>query len=105
MSAKVYTVVTAQLAVFDVGVSDIMLVCADWDFDVSNAIEATDSHFNVQIHENWGQQEVDDLVAALVKIESAYAVESYAVESADAASVAQVSAVATSASAAPRPRL
>jgi hypothetical protein len=79
---------------------DIVFVCADWNFDVSNAIEATDTHFNVQIHENWGQQEIDDLVAALVKIESAYAV-----ESADAAPAAQVSAVATSASAAPRPRL
>ena len=73
---------------------------ADWDFDVSNAIEATDSHFNVQIHENWGQQEIDDLVAALVKIESAYTV-----VSADVASEAQVAAVATSASAAPRSRL
>ena len=73
---------------------------ADWDFDVSNAIEATDSHFNVQIHENWGQQEIDDLVAALVKIESAYAA-----VSAGVASEAQVAAVTTSASAAPRPRL
>ena len=67
---------------------------------MSNAIEATDSHFNVQIHENWAQQEIDDLVAALVKIESAYTV-----VSPDVASEAQVSAVATSASAAPRPRL
>ena len=50
--------------------------CTDWKFDVSNAIEATDSHFNVSIHENWGQQEVDDLVAALAKIESAYSKES-----------------------------
>ena len=74
--------------------------CADWDFDVSNAIEATDSHFNVQIHENWGQQEVDDLVAALVKIESAYSN-----ESADTESLAQVSAVATAGSHLPKSRL
>ena len=74
-------------------------VCADCVFDVSNAIEATDSHINVAIHENWGQQEVDDLVAALVKIEKAYGV-----ESAGAKSVAQVSAVATAGSA-PRHRL
>ena len=67
---------------------------------MSNAIEATDSHFNVSIHENWGQQEVDDLVAALVKIESAYGAESSKAES-----TAQVSAVATAGSVISRPRL
>ena len=67
---------------------------------MSNAIEATDSHFNVSIHENWGQQEVDDLVAALVKIESAYSTESSKAES-----TAQVSAVATAGSVVSRPRL
>lgn len=73
---------------------------ADWDFDVSNAIEATDSHFNVAIHENWSQQEIDDLVAALVKIESAYGS-----ESADTESLAQVSAVATAGLTLPKSRL
>jgi hypothetical protein len=43
-------------------------------FDVSNAIEAAESHFNVQIHESWTQLEVDDFVSALVKIESHYGV-------------------------------
>ena len=60
---------------------------------MSNAIEATDSHFNVQIHENWGQQEIDDFVCALVKIETAYGAEA----SAPAEAPAQVAAVGTAA--------
>ncbi len=43
------------------------------DFDVSNTIAATSEHFNVGIHENYGQAEVDDIVAAMRKCEQAYA--------------------------------
>ena len=37
-----------------------------------NAIEAAESHFNVSIHENWTDTEVDGLVEALAKIETAF---------------------------------
>ena len=44
----------------------------DQSFCVDNAIEAAESHFNVSIHENWTDTEVDGLVEALAKIETAF---------------------------------
>ena len=45
---------------------------AHQEFDVSNATEAVDSHFNLAIHEGYGEKEVSDIVAAMAKIEAAY---------------------------------
>lgn len=41
-------------------------------FDVCNATAAVDSHFNLQIHEAYGEKEVADIVGALAKVEAAY---------------------------------
>ena len=41
-------------------------------FECPNAIEATTTHFNLPIHENLGDAEVSDIVAALAKIDNAY---------------------------------
>ena len=43
---------------------------SDPEYDFPEAIRATDEHFNLQIHENFGSREVDDIVAAIAKIES-----------------------------------
>jgi len=37
-----------------------------------NAVAVTDSNFNIAIHENYGEQEVRDIVAALAKVQRAY---------------------------------
>ncbi|MBF88584.1 MAG: hypothetical protein CMG75_02810 [Candidatus Marinimicrobia bacterium] len=44
----------------------------DAQFPCRNAIAAVESHFIMFIHENWGPQEVDDVAAALGKVETAY---------------------------------
>jgi perosamine synthetase len=45
---------------------------ADRQFELPNA-EATDAcHFRMDFHEDWTQREVDDLLAALRKVENAY---------------------------------
>lgn len=41
-------------------------------FDCPNAVEAVESHFMLSIHENWSQAEIDDVAAALAKVEAAY---------------------------------
>ncbi len=41
-------------------------------FPCPNAIAATDSHFNLYIHESCGDPEVRDIVEALLKVERAY---------------------------------
>lgn len=41
-------------------------------FACPNAVAATESHFIMSIHENWGEQEAADVVAALAKVEAAY---------------------------------
>jgi len=41
-------------------------------FPCPNAVEAVESHFLLHIHENFGDQEVTDIVAALRKVETAY---------------------------------
>jgi perosamine synthetase len=41
-------------------------------FPCPNAVEATDSHFTMPVHENYGEEEVADIVKALEKVEKAY---------------------------------
>ena len=41
-------------------------------FPCPNAVEATDSHFTMPVHENYGEEEVADIVKALEKVEQAY---------------------------------
>ena len=41
-------------------------------FPCPNAVETVESHFIMSIHENWGTREVEDVVAALAKVEGAY---------------------------------
>lgn len=37
-----------------------------------NAVAAAESNFNVSVHENYGDQEADDVIAALAKVEAAF---------------------------------
>ena len=41
-------------------------------FPCPNAVEAAESHFTMPVHENYGEREVSDIVAALEKVEAAY---------------------------------
>ena len=41
-------------------------------FACANAVEAAESHFILSVHENLGEQEAADVVAALAKVEEAY---------------------------------
>ncbi|MBN1352698.1 DegT/DnrJ/EryC1/StrS family aminotransferase [candidate division KSB1 bacterium] len=41
-------------------------------YRAENAIEAAETHFMIPIHENFGQQEVDDILSAIKKVETAY---------------------------------
>ena len=41
-------------------------------FPCPNAVEATESHFTMSIHENFGDEEIRDVLAALAKVEAAY---------------------------------
>ena len=41
------------------------------EYDMPNAVEVTDTHFNVQIHESMGDAEAADIAKALAKVESA----------------------------------
>lgn len=45
---------------------------ANREFPCPNAIAATDVQFNLNIHESWGQQEIDDTVTAFKKVEQAF---------------------------------
>jgi len=42
------------------------------EFPCPNAVESRDTHFALRIHENWDDQEVQDAVAAMEKVEKAY---------------------------------
>ncbi|MFH1905534.1 MAG: DegT/DnrJ/EryC1/StrS family aminotransferase [bacterium] len=42
------------------------------DSQCSNAIFATDSHFNISLNENYGEKEIGDIVNVLKKVEQAY---------------------------------
>jgi perosamine synthetase len=44
----------------------------NWKFPCPNAVEATETHFNLSINENFGDQEVADFAEALRKVEKAY---------------------------------
>jgi dTDP-4-amino-4,6-dideoxygalactose transaminase len=44
----------------------------DRTFQCPNAVEATDCHFIMGVHENYGEQEVRDIITALLKVEQAY---------------------------------
>jgi perosamine synthetase len=41
-------------------------------FTIDNATKVTDSHFNMGINEQYGQKEIDDILAAIKKVEKAY---------------------------------
>ena len=41
------------------------------EFHCPNAVESVESHFNLSIHENYGEREIADIVAALEKVEKA----------------------------------
>jgi perosamine synthetase len=41
-------------------------------FPCPNAVDAVESHFIMSIHENYGDEEVRDVVAAIAKVEAAY---------------------------------
>jgi dTDP-4-amino-4,6-dideoxygalactose transaminase len=41
-------------------------------FPCPNASEAAETHFNISVHENYGEQEVRDILEALRKVEKAY---------------------------------
>lgn len=45
---------------------------ADREFPCPNAIAATDTQFNLSVHESWGPQEIADTVTAFKKVEQAY---------------------------------
>ena len=40
---------------------------------LTNALQAVEAHFNITIHENYGEQEIDDIVSAVRKVAAAYA--------------------------------
>jgi perosamine synthetase len=46
------------------------------EFECRNAIECRDNSFNLLLNENYGEQEVRDIVRAIVKVEKAYGIES-----------------------------
>ncbi len=60
------------------GTSGFPWNCSDYKGDknpryiLSNAIEVTDTHFNIQIHENFGNSEIDDILAAIDKVAGGY---------------------------------
>ena len=42
---------------------------SDWQTDLPQAMAVTDAQFNISIHERWGQSQMDDVIAAIKKIE------------------------------------
>jgi hypothetical protein len=41
-------------------------------FDCPNAQAVLESDFNLRIHERWGEEEIEDTLAAVEKVEEAY---------------------------------
>jgi dTDP-4-amino-4,6-dideoxygalactose transaminase len=39
---------------------------------IANAIAVTDTHFNLEVHEGYGEREIDWILAAIEKVENAY---------------------------------
>jgi len=62
------------------GNSGFPWTCSDYkgprepQYHIQKAIQSVDTNFNIAIHENYGRQEIDDIVAALIKVADAYAV-------------------------------
>lgn len=60
------------------GSSGFPWTCSDYKgprdpkYKIDNAIKVTDTHFNIAVHENYGRREVNDILAAIEKIEAAY---------------------------------
>jgi len=44
----------------------------DRQFPLPNAVEAVKSCFRISVHENYGDEEADDIAAAILKVEAAY---------------------------------
>lgn len=42
------------------------------EYVLSNAVQASETHFNVWINENFGPREIDDMVNAITKVAEAY---------------------------------
>jgi len=65
-----------EKAVF--GTSGFPWNCSDYkgpkdpQFKIDNAISVTDSHFSIAMHENYRQQEIDDILTAIEKVEKNY---------------------------------
>lgn len=60
------------------GYSGFPWKCSDYKgpgdpkYKIDNAIKVTDTHFNIAVHENYGQREVNDILTAIEKVEAAY---------------------------------
>ena len=47
-------------------------MAAELAYRLDNAIKVTDAHFGMEVNENYGQKEIDDIIAAIEKVEKAY---------------------------------
>ena len=60
------------------GTSGFPWNCSDYkgprepQFKIDNVIKVGDTHFNIYMHENYGQREIDDILTAVEKVENAY---------------------------------
>ncbi len=60
------------------GTSGFPWNCSDYkgprepQFKIDNVIKVVDTHFNIYMHENYGQREIDDILTAVEKVENAY---------------------------------
>ena len=61
------------------GKSGFPWTCSDYkgpkqpQYKIDNALAAIASHFNISIHESYGDDEINDIIAAIEKLEKAYA--------------------------------
>jgi len=61
------------------GTSGFPWACSDYagprelQLKIDNAVAVTDTHFNIGVHENYGEREIDDILAAIDKVGAAYA--------------------------------
>ncbi len=60
------------------GESGFPWTCSDYtgprepQMRIGNAVRVTDTHFNVAVHEQYGEREIKDILAAVRKVEAAY---------------------------------
>ena len=60
------------------GKSGFPWTCSDYagprepQINIDNAIAVTDAHFNIAVHEQYGRKEIDAILAAIEKVETAY---------------------------------